>query len=163
MRHILHALVVLPEDAVRSEKFFFKFNNVQRGLQHDVWIQRNTIDALLDEVIELLGITQEEYSRILSEALGSRLISVDDMDANGEELQGDSGPLEEVTKQGFLEGVTQAVKNLPKREQMVLSLYYDEELNMREIGEVLEVSESRVCQIHSQAMLRLRARLQDWQ
>ena len=119
-------------------------------------------DARPEEVIELLGLTQEEYNRILSEALGSRLISVDDIDANAEALQGDSGPLEEVTKQGFLEEVTRAVKSLPEREQMVLSLYYDEELNMREIGEVLEVSESRVCQIHSQAMLRLRARLQDW-
>ncbi len=43
-----------------------------------------------------------------------------------------------------------------------MSLYYDEELNLKEIGEVLGVSESRVCQIHGQALVRLRARLQDW-
>jgi len=52
---------------------------------------------------------------------------------------------------------------LPEREAIVLSLYYDEELNLREIGEVLEVSESRVSQIHSQAMLKLKSRMQSWQ
>jgi RNA polymerase sigma factor for flagellar operon FliA len=51
---------------------------------------------------------------------------------------------------------------LPEREKLVLSLYYDEDMNLREIGEVLEVSESRVCQIHGQALVRLRARLTEW-
>jgi RNA polymerase sigma factor for flagellar operon FliA len=55
-----------------------------------------------------------------------------------------------------------AIGELPEREQLVLSLYYEQELNLREIGAVLEVSESRVCQIHGQAMLRLRARLGEW-
>ena len=55
-----------------------------------------------------------------------------------------------------------AIEGLPEREKMVLSLYYDDELNLREIGEVLEVSESRVCQIHGQALVRLRARLTEW-
>ena len=52
--------------------------------------------------------------------------------------------------------------DLPEREKLVLSLYYDEDMNLREIGEVLEVSESRVCQIHGQALVRLRARLAEW-
>jgi RNA polymerase sigma factor for flagellar operon FliA len=56
-----------------------------------------------------------------------------------------------------------AIKQLPEREQLVLSLYYDKELNLKEIGAVLGVSESRVSQIHSQAALRLRAKLRDWQ
>jgi RNA polymerase sigma factor for flagellar operon FliA len=55
-----------------------------------------------------------------------------------------------------------AIGGLPDREKMVLSLYYDEDMNLREIGEVLEVSESRVCQIHGQALVRLRARLAEW-
>ena len=55
-----------------------------------------------------------------------------------------------------------AASSLPEREKMVLSLYYDEDMNLREIGEVLEVSESRVCQIHGQALVRLRARLAEW-
>ena len=55
-----------------------------------------------------------------------------------------------------------AINVLPEREKLVLSLYYDEDMNLREIGEVLEVSESRVCQIHGQALVRLRARLAEW-
>ena len=51
---------------------------------------------------------------------------------------------------------------MPERERLVLSLYYDEELNLREIGEVLGVSESRICQIHVQALVRLRARMSEW-
>jgi RNA polymerase sigma factor for flagellar operon FliA len=55
-----------------------------------------------------------------------------------------------------------AIDTLPEREKLVLSLYYDEDMNLREIGEVLEVSESRVCQIHGQALVRLRSRLSEW-
>ena len=55
-----------------------------------------------------------------------------------------------------------AIDVLPEREKLVLSLYYDEDMNLREIGEVLEVSESRVCQIHGQALVRLRSRLSEW-
>jgi len=54
------------------------------------------------------------------------------------------------------------ISGLPEREALVLSLYYDEELNLKEIGEVLSVSESRVSQIHSQAMMRLKTRMQSW-
>jgi len=62
----------------------------------------------------------------------------------------------------FQQALAQAILGLPERERLVVSLYYDEELNLREIGEVLDVSESRVSQISSQAMLRLRSRLTDW-
>ena len=60
------------------------------------------------------------------------------------------------------EELGKAIGHLPEREQLVLSLYYEQELNLKEIGAVLGVSESRVCQIHGQAMLRLRSRLTDW-
>ena len=62
----------------------------------------------------------------------------------------------------FQEALTEAITTLPEKEALVLSLYYDEELNLREIGKVLSVSESRVSQIHSQAMLRLKSRLTEW-
>ena len=52
-----------------------------------------------------------------------------------------------------------AIEDLPEREKMMMALYYEEELNLREIGEVLGVSESRVCQVHTQAIARLRSRL----
>ncbi len=58
--------------------------------------------------------------------------------------------------------IAEAIGQLPEREKLVLALYYDEELNLKEIGLVLSVSESRVSQLHSQALLRLRSRLGDW-
>ena len=62
----------------------------------------------------------------------------------------------------FRDAMAAAIDGLPEREKLVLSLYYDEDMNLREIGEVLDVSESRVCQIHGQALVRLRARLAEW-
>lgn len=74
----------------------------------------------------------------------------------------EDGP--ETTLEGdqFREAMAAAIAALPERERLVLSLYYDQELDLREIGEILEVSESRVCQIHGQAVLRVRARLDKW-
>ena len=63
---------------------------------------------------------------------------------------------------GFRGALATAIDGLPEREKLVLSLYYAEELNLKEIGEVLGVTESRVSQIHSQAAARLRVRLQEW-
>ena len=57
----------------------------------------------------------------------------------------------------------EAVNELPERERLVLSLYYEQELNLKEIGAVLKVTESRVCQLHGQALLRLKSRLGEWQ
>ena len=74
----------------------------------------------------------------------------------------EDGPETMLEGDQFREAVARAIATLPERERLVLSLYYDEELNLREIGEVLEVSESRVCQIHGQAVLRVRARLAEW-
>ena len=65
-------------------------------------------------------------------------------------------PDQALDQRQFRAGLTAAIVKLPEREQLVLSLYYEQELNLKEIGEVLGVSESRVCQIHGQAMIRLR-------
>jgi RNA polymerase sigma factor for flagellar operon FliA len=71
-------------------------------------------------------------------------------------------PLDTLQKSDFRLGLAEEIKGLPERERLVMALYYDEELNLREIGEILGVSESRVCQIHGQALIRLRARMGDW-
>jgi len=63
---------------------------------------------------------------------------------------------------GLRDALAQSIDGLPEREKLVMSLYYDEELNLKEIGAVLGVSESRVCQIHGQALIRLRARMSGW-
>jgi RNA polymerase sigma factor for flagellar operon FliA len=71
-------------------------------------------------------------------------------------------PMQELMQSQFQGQLAQAISSLPEREQLVMSLYYDEELNLKEIGEVLSISESRVCQIHGQALLRIRSRLKEW-
>lgn len=71
-------------------------------------------------------------------------------------------PFEDVAEDNFRESLAEAIRSLPEREALVLSLYYDEELNLKEIGAVIGVSESRVCQIQSQAMQRLRSKLSSW-
>ena len=69
--------------------------------------------------------------------------------------------LPKLSRGQFRQHLAEAIQKLPEREQLVLSLYYERELNLKEIGEVLEVSESRVCQIHGQAMMRLRANVSE--
>jgi RNA polymerase sigma factor for flagellar operon FliA len=67
-----------------------------------------------------------------------------------------------LSREGFQQALANAIMKLPERERLIVSLYYDDELNLREIGEVLNISESRVSQINTQAVLRLRARLSGW-
>lgn len=73
------------------------------------------------------------------------------------------GPSEQVHRNALYTDLVAAIGKLPERERLVLSLYYEQEMNLKEIGLVLGVSESRVSQIHSQAALRLKSRMQDWQ
>lgn len=129
---------------------------------------RTGSDAKDHEVAEELGIDLETYYTILQDASGSRLFSFDDLTEGGDDsaleaASGEiSGPADELQDEDFRAHLAEAIEGLPEREKLVLALYYDEELNLKEIGEVIGVSESRVSQIHSQAAMRLRARLVDW-
>lgn len=129
---------------------------------------RTGSDAKDHEVAEELGIDLEAYYTILQDASGSRLFSFDDLTEGGDDsaLEAASGelagPADEMQEEDFRSHLAEAIEGLPEREKLVLALYYDEELNLKEIGEVLGVSESRISQIHSQAALRLRSRLQEW-
>ena len=127
-------------------------------------------DAHDHEVAEKLGMTMEQYNASLRDASSGRLFSLDELDfdsANPEEDAFSEGntsnnPLQGIEKANFLKNLAGEIDRLPEREKLVLSLYYDEELNLKEIGLVLGVSESRVSQLHSQAAMRLRSRLGDW-
>lgn len=118
------------------------------------------------EVAEELDMTMDEYHACLNDANGGRLFSLDELNESGEvpieESDGSDNPLQGITSHAFRTSLAEAIESLPEREKLVLSLYYQEELNLKEIGAILEVSESRVSQIHSQAAMRLRARLSDW-
>ncbi|MDH5185210.1 MAG: RNA polymerase sigma factor FliA [Gammaproteobacteria bacterium] len=128
---------------------------------------RTGCDAKDIEVAEEMGIELDDYYRILQDTNSARLFSLDVVDANDESFINtisDNGgsPLDGLTEDRFKESLGEAITRLPERERMVLSMYYDNELNLREIGEVLEVSESRISQILSQAHGRLRSRLSEW-
>ncbi|MEK9765088.1 MAG: sigma-70 family RNA polymerase sigma factor, partial [Thalassolituus sp.] len=123
-------------------------------------------DAEDNEVAAVLGISQDEYHQILKDSAGCRLFSYEEIveNDNGHEFMDEStpGPGAGMERDAFRKHLAEAISLLPEREQLVLALYYDEELNLKEIGAVLGVSESRVSQLHSQATHRLRARLNDW-
>lgn len=124
-------------------------------------------DARANEVAEYLNLSMQDYQAILQDSLNCRVFSVEELMESGDSaLEGcadpDAAPIEGLTRSRFAEALADAIAGLPERERLVISLYYDEELNLKEIGEVLGVSESRVCQIQGQATLRLRARLEGW-
>jgi RNA polymerase sigma factor for flagellar operon FliA len=120
------------------------------------------------EVIRRLGISAEEYHQILADAACVRLLSLTASDDNEDGAVLDVideaalNPHDSIERNGMRDALAEAIGGLPEREQLVMSLYYEQELNLKEIGAVLGVSESRICQIHGQAVIRLRARLTDW-
>ena len=124
-------------------------------------------DARDHEIADALKVSLEEYHQLLQEASGHRVFSYDELEIESHGgftgmVERDKGPLEGLQSEDFKKSLAEAIAGLPERERMVMSLYYDEELNLREIGAVIGVSESRVCQIHSQAVIRLQSRMNQW-
>jgi len=125
-------------------------------------------EARAADIAEALGIGVEDYHRAIADAASCRLFSFDQMGSHDDDgpvahtRDDNPGPQDDLEAEDFRKALAAAIEGLPEREKLVLSLYYDDELNLREIGAVLDVSESRVCQIHGQALVRLRARMEDW-
>ncbi|KKD62173.1 RNA polymerase sigma 70 [Grimontia sp. AD028] len=119
------------------------------------------------EIAKRLGMSLDQYYQAQNDINAGRLIGIDDLgvseDAFVTESHRDENlPFEEVAGDSFKSHLANAIRGLPEREALVLSLYYDEELNLKEIGAIIGVSESRVCQIQNQAMQRLRTKLSAW-
>lgn len=122
-------------------------------------------DARDHEVAEFMGLELKDYHKILQDAAGARVFSFEDPNGFSENTKADNPnnePLNSLQNDGFKHALKESIKGLPERERMVMTLYYDDERNLREIGDMLGVSESRVCQIHGQAMIRLRSRMGEW-
>lgn len=121
-------------------------------------------EARDSEVAERLGIGLAEYHAIVRDAAGHKLVSLEDMLPGAQSsaeraVVSDDDPLEQLEHERLKESLAAAIGGLPEKERLVMAMYYDEELNLREIGVLMGVSEARVCQIHGQALVRIRARL----
>lgn len=116
------------------------------------------------EIADRLGIALDDYHKILSDSASCSLFSLSDEVDETRPMRllasdEDADPDRLCSEQQFREEILSAIERLPEKERLVLSLYYERELNLKEIGEVLGVTESRVCQIHGQALARVRAQV----
>lgn len=148
-----------PRSVHRNQRWL---TDAVRQVEH-----RTGKEARATEIAEAMGVPLTDYHRMVANAATGKLFSLDQMSAAGDPraepagaIGGDPADMLEDTE--FREALAGQIADLPEREALVMALYYDEELNLREIGQVLGVSESRVCQIHGQALIRLRARMEAW-
>lgn len=121
------------------------------------------------EVAKQLKLSLEAYQDMLSDGGGHQLVYYEDfhdpesnehfLDRHGTEMADD--PLQLLMENGFRSAVIDAIEALPEREKILMGLYYEQEMNLKEIGTIMGVSESRVCQLHSQAIARMRAQLKE--
>ena len=122
------------------------------------------------EIAGELGLGLAEYQQLLAEARGAQLLYFDDLGGGSDDEDylerhvADEGadPSQVLRDKRFRSALVTAIEHLPEREKLLMSLYYEQDMNLKEIGAVLGVTESRVCQLHSQAVARLRAKLKSW-
>jgi RNA polymerase sigma factor for flagellar operon FliA len=122
------------------------------------------------EIAESMGMTLTAYQEVLGKVRGTQLVYLEDMsgDEGGDDYldrhvaNEDANPLAMLQDHRMREALVEAIKNLPEREQYVMSMYYEHDMNLKEIAAVLKVTESRVCQLHSQSIARLRVKLRQW-
>jgi RNA polymerase sigma factor FliA len=125
--------------------------------------QRAGRDGSDEEIAAEMGIALAEYHRVLVEIAGIRLLPLDEFDEGGEERLKVTGNQETSLHQNrVLAALAESIALLPERERLVISLYYEHELNMDEVGQVLGLNKSTVCRAHGRALLMLRTALGDW-
>ena len=120
------------------------------------------------EIAAEMGISLVEYQTLLGKVRGTQLMYLEDMSRHNEDddtyldrhvADSASDPLNMLRDQKLREALVAAIKLLPEREQYIMSMYYEQDMNLKEIAAVLDVTESRVCQLHSQSIARLRAKM----
>jgi RNA polymerase sigma factor FliA len=122
------------------------------------------------EIAKEMGLDIHDYRDLLTKVRGTQLVYLEDMSGDDDSddyldrhvAQDEANPLAQLQDHRMREALVKAIKNLPEREQYVMSMYYEHDMNLKEIAAVLKVTESRVCQLHSQSIARLRAKLREW-
>ncbi|MCE5284100.1 MAG: FliA/WhiG family RNA polymerase sigma factor [Deltaproteobacteria bacterium] len=123
-----------------------------------------------EEVANYLGITLEQYYKLLDDTKGIPLISQEDLTPEYLETHSSAEVMESVNRgtpfdlfagEELRNQLKKLIDDLPGKEKVVMSLYYSDEMTMKEIGRILDLTESRVCQLHTQAIVRLRSALKD--
>ncbi|MBT7880313.1 MAG: RNA polymerase sigma factor FliA [Gammaproteobacteria bacterium] len=116
------------------------------------------------EIAEFLNVPIEEYQAALAATAGCQLLFMEDRPEEVEEQTASEhlNPVDILQDDSFRDLLALEIDSLPEKENLVMALYYQEEMNLKEIGKILEVSESRISQIHSQALARLRSKMSDW-
>ena len=120
------------------------------------------------EIATELGMSLADYQSLLNKVRGTQLVYLEDMAGSGEGedsfldrhiVDGDSDPMQLLSNQRLRQSLVAAIKVLPEREQYIMSMYYENDMNLKEIAAVLGITESRVCQLHSQSIARLRSKM----
>ena len=118
------------------------------------------------ELAAALGMALADYQKMLQEARGHQLISFEDLVEDGDEdflerhlTDHSSDPSKRLEDESLRRLLVDGIESLPEREKLMMALYDEQDLNLRELGEVMGVTESRVCQLHTQVVARLRARI----
>ena len=130
--------------------------------------QRKHRAATEGEVALEMNVPLTQYQQMLSDARGCQLVHIDELHGDDESFFERNLPDEReepsarLVDKRFRETLIEQIASLPEREKIMMSLYYEEELNFREIAAVFGVTESRICQMHTQAVVRLRIGLKDW-
>jgi RNA polymerase sigma factor for flagellar operon FliA len=131
--------------------------------------QRNGKSPTEQEISAELGMAIDQYQSMLGDVKCSQLLYYEDFSDEDSAsflerylVDGSNDPLAVLEDEGFRDSLIAAIHHLPERERSMMGMYYEQDMNLKEIGAVLGVSESRVCQLHSQAVARLRAQLKIW-
>jgi RNA polymerase sigma factor for flagellar operon FliA len=146
-----------------SRKSQKEIETTMRRLEHR--LGRSPIES---EIAAEMGMTLVDYQSLLGKVRGTQLVYLEDMARNGEDddnyldrhvADSEADPMNVLRDHRLRESLVAAIKGLPEREQYIMSMYYEQDMNLKEIAAVLDVTESRICQLHSQSIARLRAKM----